>query len=57
MTPMMLITVCRDRGVVLTPTLEYDGPEEALVDDLVAGLRAWKPEVLRLLALQRSGGS
>jgi hypothetical protein len=49
MNPLHLLTVCRDRGVAVTPALDLDGPADALGEDTIAMIRAHKPDLLRLL--------
>jgi hypothetical protein len=49
MSPIDLLTTCRDRGVTLSPALDFDGPDDALGDDTIALIRAHKPDLLRLL--------
>lgn len=49
MSPAALIAHCRDRGVALTPALDFDGPADALGADVIALLRDRKADILRHL--------
>ena len=49
MSPSALIMHCRDLGITLTPALDFDGPADALGEDVIALIRSQKPALLRLL--------
>jgi hypothetical protein len=49
MSPADLVVTCMERGVLLSPALDLDGPEEALDEGLEKALSDQKLDVLRAL--------
>jgi hypothetical protein len=49
MTPTSLIVYCHENHVILTPVLEFDGPDAVLGAEVLEQLRSQKNEILRVL--------